>query len=48
VGAAGLDDVLELGGFGLEGVFEPAECGQEVVGRLAERRQVDGRGEDVV
>jgi hypothetical protein len=45
---AGLDDVVELGGLRLERVGEPFERGDEVVGQLVERGQVDGRREHVV
>ena len=48
VGAAGLDVVGELLALRGEGRGEPVERRQQVVVDLAERRQVDGRREDVV
>ena len=48
VGAAGLDDVGELLRLRLQRRLERAHRRQQVVGDLAERRQVDGGGEDVV
>ena len=48
VRAAGLDDVGELLGLALQRAGQPVERRQQVVGHLAERRQVDRRREDVV
>ena len=48
VRAAGLDDVGELLGLALQRGCEPIHRRQQVVGHLAERRQVDGGGKDVV
>ena len=46
--APGLDHVGELLRLALQGGGEPVHRGQQVVGHLAERGQVDGRREDVV
>jgi hypothetical protein len=48
VGPPGLDDVRELPLLRLERRLQGAHRRQQVVGDLAERRQVDGGGEDVV
>ena len=48
VGAAGLDDVGELRRLGLERGPQPVHRGQKVVRDLVERREMDGRREDVV
>ena len=48
VRAAGLDDVGERLGLGRQRRLELAERGQQVVGRGIQRREVHGRGEDVV
>ncbi len=48
MGAAGLDDVGELGRLRLERRLQGAHRRQQVVGDLVQRRQVDGGGEDVV
>ena len=48
VGAAGLDDVGEALRLLLQRRLQPAHRRQQVVGHLAQRRQVDGGGEDVV
>ena len=46
--AARLDDVVELLRLPLERVRQRGESGQQIVRRLVERREVDGRREDVV
>ncbi len=46
--AAGLDDVVELGGLGREAGLELLQRRQQVVAGLRQCRQMHGRGEDVV
>ena len=48
VRAAGLDDVMEGVGLGLEGGFELLERGQKLVGGAVQRGEMDRRGEHVV
>ena len=48
VGAAGLDHVGELLGLRFQRLLQATHRRQQVVGHLAQRRQVDGGGEDVV
>ena len=48
VGAAGLDDVRELVGLGLQRLFQPLQRGQQPRALLTQRGEVHGRREHVV